>query len=221
MKQIQRRRIVRTKIGLQDSCEQLRVRDVCARTSRQFCVEQETRAPLHRAARAGKASQRRATEQRSVRGNLRVPCAKVGWPGLTSVSKSATAHAKTRAGNFVHHFTTHHRVVHTRDVSRQFTRQLHFRAERIQIGRRRFVLDPIVKKIRRRRDSLFEILAGLISAPTNPDLRRRASPPREPPDHFAASFERTLGRFLPGGIGIETENHFAEQSASGYAPDFR
>ena len=52
----------------------------------------------------------------------------------------------------------HERILHTGDRLSQLARQFHLRAERVQIRRSRFPLDPRIEKIARARHELLELL---------------------------------------------------------------
>ena len=102
--------------------------------------------------------------------------------------------------------------MHTRNCLRHPACQLHFRAQQIQIRRRRFSLDPIIEKIARGHDAFYKFL---FSFPPNDGIRIFAR------RHFGNSYDqivlkqcvqRALGRFVPRLIRIETKDDFVDET---------
>ena len=93
----------------------------------------------------------------------------------------------------------------------KFLRQLHFRAERTQIRRAGFAFDPPIEKIAGAGHQLFKFFPAAFPHHRIGIFACRHFGDANDEIVLEKRVERTLGCFLPGRIGVEAENDFADE----------
>jgi hypothetical protein len=91
-------------------------------------------------------------------------------------------------------------------------RQLHFRAERVQIRRARFALDPPIEKIARRHDAFFKFLPAALAHHRVRIFAGRHLGHADDEIVLEQRVQRTFCRLLSRRVRVETENHFTDEA---------